>query len=118
VLGPLLRGDAEKERALREIEDGMAQHWAMLDEAGRLAAAGRRAEALAYVRGTAHPRFKATRDLMAGLRESINSDADGRVRANRAALSKASVRMAVCTIAVALLSVLSATCGLAVSRRG
>jgi hypothetical protein len=118
ALGPLVGGDAEREKALGEVTESINRHWAMLDEASGLIAAGRRAEALAYVRGTADPRFRATRDLMAGLRESMRGDADSRSRANRAAMGGAGAKMAVSAIVVALLSALSAVCGVAASKRG
>jgi hypothetical protein len=117
-LGQIVGGDAEKEGMLGEVEERLSLHWAAVGEARALAAAGRRQEALAHARDAASPPLQAARRLMAGMRGAIRADADGRAKANRASVSKSGATMLACMLAAALLSVLSATCGLAASRRG
>jgi hypothetical protein len=116
-LGPILRGDAEKERMLGEIEEGVSLYWAEVDEVKTLAAAGRRHEALARMRDAAYPRFAAARRAMAGLREAMAADAEDRAKANRASASKSGLTALACMLAVTLLCVLSAASGLAALRR-
>jgi hypothetical protein len=116
-LGPIIRGDAEKERMLGEIEEGVSLYWAEVEVVKSLAAAGRRPEALAWMGGAAFPRFQAAKRLMFEMRAAMEADAADMARANRASASKAGLTALACMLAVALLCVLSATSGLAALKK-
>jgi hypothetical protein len=99
-----IEGHPEKERLAGLLDDQLAQVWAKFDECMAICLAGRKQEAMLFLRQQVWPFFQASQKAMGLLQESMKEDAALQVKSNRATITWVSVAMAVCSVAMAMLA--------------
>jgi hypothetical protein len=103
----MVEGQPDKERLAGVIGDQLDRTWVKVDEFAA-AWAGRKQDAMPFVRQQVYPYFQASQKAMGLLQESMKEDAASQVKANRATITSVSVAMAVCTAVMAMLALLYA----------
>jgi hypothetical protein len=103
-LGPLVMGNAKNERLYGEVVANFEKYWVAVEDVLKLAVENKNREAIYDMRNVAYPQLMTTGSSITALQDKMKNDAEEQFLANKRVVFWASVAMAVCTAAIAMLS--------------